>query len=96
MGRRKKVAKKRTRAAKKEKKSIKLQKRASDWDWKTGLTGKSARRSKPFPTLEEVQLEHSRLVLAAYGHDVDKTAKALGIARSTVYRKLKKIEQISA
>jgi transcriptional regulator with PAS, ATPase and Fis domain len=92
MGRRKKMTTKHSRPENTQRNSAKLQTRDNDWDWKSGLTGKSSRRNKPFPTLEEIQLEHSRQVLAAYGHDVDKTAKALGIARSTVYRKLKKIQ----
>ena len=40
--------------------------------------------------MDEVEAAHIRSVLAAYGHDIQQTALALGIARSTVYRKMKR------
>ncbi len=40
--------------------------------------------------MDEVEANHIRTVLAAYGHDIQQTAQALGIARSTVYRKMKR------
>lgn len=60
------------------------------WDWKKGLVGPARRRKKPFPTLEEIEEEHIAIVLEAYGYNVTHSAKALGINRSTIIRKLAK------
>ena len=60
------------------------------WNWKEGLVGKAAKRKNPFETMDSVEAGHIRSVLAAYGHDIQQTAQALGIARSTVYRKMKR------
>ena len=60
------------------------------WNWKEGLIGKAAKRKNPFETMDSVEAGHIRSVLAAYGHDIQQPAQALGIARSTVYRKMKR------
>lgn len=89
----KKPAKKVTRkAAKKAPKKTTTKKKASrkKWDWREGLTGKSKNRKNPYDTMDEMEATHIRAVLAAYGHDIQQTALALGIARSTVYRKMKR------
>ena len=40
--------------------------------------------------MDDIEANHIRLVLSSYGHDIQQTAQALGIARSTVYRKMKR------
>ena len=40
--------------------------------------------------MDEVEAKHIKSVLDAYGGDIQRTALALGIARSTVYRKMKR------
>ena len=42
----------------------------------------------PFPTLSDIEAEHINTVLGAYGNNLAHAAKALGISRSTLYRKL--------
>ncbi len=84
----KKVAKKATKKV--AKKAAKKTTRKKKWDWKEGLTGKSKKRKSAFDTMDEVEAAHIRSVLTAYGHDIQQTALALGIARSTVYRKMKR------
>ena len=93
----KKVAKKRTtkkKATKKKaaKKKAAKTKRRRGYNWKDGLTGRAAKRNKPFPTMDEVEAAHIRTVLDAYGHDIQRTGLALGVARSTVYRKMKRFK----
>ena len=41
----------------------------------------------PFPTMDQVEAAHLKAVLDAYGGDIQRTGLALGIARSTVYRR---------
>jgi transcriptional regulator of acetoin/glycerol metabolism len=41
--------------------------------------------------LEELENAHIRKVLDEHGGDVREAAKALGISRATLYRKLKKL-----
>ena len=91
----KKVAKKAAKKAAKKpakKAAKKATKKATrkKWNWKDGLVGKSTKRKNPFDTMDEIEANHIRSVLAAYGHDIQQTAQALGIARSTVYRKMKR------
>ena len=83
----KKVAKK---AAKKVAKKTTKRPAKKKWNWQEGLVGKAAKRKNPYDTMDEVEANHIRTVLAAYGHDIQQTAQALGIARSTVYRKMKR------
>ena len=60
------------------------------WDWREGLTKKAKNRKNPYDTINDLEAAHIRTVLTAYGHDIQQTAIALGIARSTVYRKMKR------
>jgi DNA-binding NtrC family response regulator len=41
--------------------------------------------------LGSLELEHIKRVLGSFGGDAARAAKALGISRATLYRKLKKI-----
>lgn len=87
----KKAAPKKKAAAKKApaKKKVKtLTKR--NFKWNEGLVGRAAKRKGPFETMDEVEAKHIKSVLDAYGGDIQRTALALGIARSTVYRKMKR------
>jgi len=87
----KKAAPKNKAAAKKApaKKKVKtLTKR--NFKWNEGLVGRAAKRKGPFETMDEVEAKHIKSVLDAYGGDIQRTALALGIARSTVYRKMKR------
>ena len=82
----KKVAKKTAKKAPAKKKTSRKKK----WDWRESLTGKARNRKNPYDTMDDMEAAHIRTVLAAYGHDIQQTALALGIARSTVYRKMKR------
>ena len=62
------------------------------WDWREGLSGRARNRKNPFPTMDEIESNHIQALLDAYGHDIQQTARALGIARSTVYRKMKRYQ----
>ena len=86
----KKAAPKKKAAAKAPaKKKVKtLTKR--NFKWNEGLVGRAAKRKGPFETMDEVEAKHIKSVLDAYGGDIQRTALALGIARSTVYRKMKR------
>lgn len=75
-----------TKKAATKKKATKKKK----WDWREGLTKKAKNRKNPYDTINDLEAAHIRTVLAAYGHDIQQTAIALGIARSTVYRKMKR------
>ena len=44
------------------------------------------------PTLEEAERELIRRALGRYGHDKEKTARALGLTVRTLYRRIKKFE----
>ena len=61
-----------------------------NFKWNEGLVGRAAKRKGPFETMDEVEAKHIKSVLDAYGGDIQRTALALGIARSTVYRKMKR------
>ena len=61
-----------------------------NFKWHEGLTGKHKKRKTAFPTMDEVEAAHIKSVLDAYGGDIQRTGLALGIARSTVYRKMKR------
>ena len=61
-----------------------------NFKWDEGLTGKSKSRKTPFDTMDQVEAKHIKSVLDAYGGDIQRTGLALGIARSTVYRKMKR------
>ncbi len=82
----KKAAAKKKAAPKKKVKT--LTKR--NFKWNEGLVGRAAKRKGPFETMDEVEAKHIKSVLDAYGGDIQRTALALGIARSTVYRKMKR------
>ena len=87
----KKAAPKKAAAKKKaapKKKAKTLTKR--NFKWNEGLVGRAAKRKAPFETMDEVEAKHIKSVLDAYGGDIQRTALALGIARSTVYRKMKR------
>ena len=62
--------------------------RKKAWDWRAGLVGTSRRRDQPFPTLGDIELTHIDKVLQAYGCNFVHAAKALGISRATLYRKV--------
>ena len=83
----KKAAAKKKKAAPKKKVKT-LTKR--NFKWNEGLVGRAAKRKGPFETMDEVEAKHIKSVLDAYGGDIQRTALALGIARSTVYRKMKR------
>jgi transcriptional regulator of acetoin/glycerol metabolism len=57
------------------------------WDWRAGLVG-THRRLAPFPSLGTVQSEYIDKILQAYGYNFVHAAKALGISRATLYRKI--------
>ena len=63
---------------------------AKNFKWNEGLVGRAAKRKDPFPTMDQVEAAHLKAVLEAYGGDIQRTGLALGIARSTVYRKMKR------
>lgn len=67
-------------------------KQSVDDSWKDALVGAARRRKQPFPKLEEVEAEHIDRVLVGYGNNLVHAARALGISRSTLYRKLAKRE----
>ncbi|RYF05227.1 MAG: hypothetical protein EOO40_10460 [Deltaproteobacteria bacterium] len=62
--------------------------RKKTWDWRANLTGTSRRRDAPFLTLGDIELLHIDKVLQAYGCNFVHAAKALGISRATLYRKV--------
>ena len=62
--------------------------RKKQWDWRAGLVGTSRRRDDPFPSLVDVELSHIDRVLQAYGYNFVHAARALGISRATLYRKM--------
>ena len=63
---------------------------AKNFKWNEGLVGRAAKRKEAFPTMDQVEAAHLKAVLDAYGGDIQRTGLALGIARSTVYRKMKR------
>ena len=58
------------------------------WDWHAELTGAARRRTAPFPTLGAIEIVHIEKVLQAYQYNFVHAAKALGISRATLYRKM--------
>lgn len=62
--------------------------RKKQWDWRAGLVGTSRRREEPFPTLVDIEILHIDRVLQAYGYNFVHAARALGISRATLYRKM--------
>ena len=84
----KKKAPARKKAAAKKKAAPSLT--AKNFKWNEGLVGRAAKRKEAFPTMDQVEAAHLKAVLDAYGGDIQRTGLALGIARSTVYRKMKR------
>lgn len=58
------------------------------WNWQEALVGRPRAMRKAFPTLAEIQQEHIGKVVEAYGGNLAHAALALGVSRSTLYRKL--------
>ncbi len=58
------------------------------WDWRAGLVGAARRRNEPFPTISDIEMVHIERVLQAYDYNFVHAAKALGISRATLYRKM--------
>jgi len=54
-------------------------------------SGKTTAPEPPTPSLERVELEHLQRVLADQGGNISQTARALGIDRRSLQRKLQKI-----
>ena len=90
----KKAAPKKAAAKKAAPKKVAAKKAApkKTYDWRDGLTGAARKRKKAFATKDELEADHIKSVLAAYGRDIQRTAFALGFARSTVYRKMKRYD----
>jgi transcriptional regulator with PAS, ATPase and Fis domain len=65
------------------------------WDWQEALTEKNKRMRSPFLTLEQLENQHIQAVLTAYGHNMAHAAKALGVSRSTLYRKLERTQKLA-
>ena len=85
------AAKAKKKAASKKKPAKKAKKLTRrNFKWQDGLVGKAKSRKQPYASMDEVEAAHIKSVLAAYGHDIQRTGLALGIARSTVYRKMKR------
>jgi transcriptional regulator of acetoin/glycerol metabolism len=62
--------------------------RKQKWNWQEALVGRARTNRKPFPTLAEIEAEHIGKVVQAYGENLAHAALALGVSRSTLYRKL--------
>ncbi len=58
------------------------------WDWRAGLAGTARRRLEPFPSLAAIEMMHIEKILQAYDYNIVHSAKALGISRATLYRKM--------
>ena len=63
-------------------------KQQQKWNWQEALVGRARSSRKPFPTLAEIEQEHIGRVVQAYGDNLAHAALALGVSRSTLYRKL--------
>jgi DNA-binding NtrC family response regulator len=70
--------------------------RKKQWDWRAGLVGTSRRRDEPFPTLVDIEIVHIDRVLQAYGYNFVHAARALGISRATLYRKMHREVSLAA
>ncbi len=66
------------------------------WNWQEALVGKNKRMRGPFPTLEQIEHTHIHTVIDAYGHNLVHAAKALGVSRSTLYRKIDSLEKATS
>ena len=69
--------------------------RINRWNWKQALVGTAKRRAEPFQTLDEMEADHIGKVLEAYDHNLLHAAKALGISRSTLYRRMARVTPVA-